>query len=323
MKKTIFISYAWEDIEETDIKIKRFVKWMAVYLKKWDFDVLLDVYENHPGTKLDNYMSEGINSSRFVLCICTKTYLKKMTIPNTGVNNEIKLLESMANKPFIIPIIEKDGFENLPKFFEGKFISQLLFDTPYSQYNKNELFNLIMTLRDENISIKDISAESRIENYYNDVEKIKFKSDVINLMNFEVQTEQIVTFQYLLNDGDFKIGIPPMEFTTHWSTSGYDSIYTYNKEESMDVINNFHSFSKITRPSDIDENLLTPIKWGASLKIGDGIVWINQNNYMAIGKIIEISLNKESESQSTVKLQYRVLNPIDLTDSFVELSKIN
>lgn len=33
-----------------------FTQWLAVYLKKWDFEVLLDVYENHPGTKLDSFM---------------------------------------------------------------------------------------------------------------------------------------------------------------------------------------------------------------------------------------------------------------------------
>ena len=78
MKKKVFISYAWDDAEEKDQKVKSFTQWLAVYLKKWGFDVLLDVYENHPGTKLDAFMSEGISTSRFVLCICTETYLKKM-----------------------------------------------------------------------------------------------------------------------------------------------------------------------------------------------------------------------------------------------------
>lgn len=68
MKKTVFISYAWEAENDSDKKIKAFTEWLAVYLKKFDFDVLLDTFENHPGTKLDEYMTNGINSSRFVLC---------------------------------------------------------------------------------------------------------------------------------------------------------------------------------------------------------------------------------------------------------------
>ncbi|MCO4668158.1 SEFIR domain protein [Streptococcus infantarius subsp. infantarius] len=62
MKKKIFISYAWEENSEKDKKVKMFTQWLAVYLKKWDFEVLLDVYENHPGTKLDSFMLEGVNT---------------------------------------------------------------------------------------------------------------------------------------------------------------------------------------------------------------------------------------------------------------------
>ena len=43
MKKKIFISYAWEENSEKDKKVKMFTQWLAVYLKKWDFEVLLDV----------------------------------------------------------------------------------------------------------------------------------------------------------------------------------------------------------------------------------------------------------------------------------------
>lgn len=237
--------------------------------------------------------------------------------------NEIKLLKELADKPYVIPIIEKNYSENLPTFFEGKFRSELLFDYPYSQNNKNALFELITTLRDESLSIKNVNIESRIDNYYDDVAKFKFMSDVINLMNFECQTEATVTFPYLQNEGVFKIGIPPMEFTTHWSTSGNTTIYTYNKEQKMFMINNFLDFTKINKPNDLSLHQLNPIPWGISLKIGDGIVWINQKNYMAIGKIIDINLNAEYEFKSTVTLQYKILNPIDLTDSFIESSKIN
>lgn len=62
MKTKVFISYAWEEDNENDRKVKSFTQWLAVYLKKWKFDVLLDVYENHPGTRLDKFMSEGVNA---------------------------------------------------------------------------------------------------------------------------------------------------------------------------------------------------------------------------------------------------------------------
>ena len=81
MNKSIFISYAWEQDEPLDKKVKNFSQWLAIYLHSWGFRVHLDVLENHPGTKLDEFMKNGIDSSHFVICICTQTYLKKTNSP--------------------------------------------------------------------------------------------------------------------------------------------------------------------------------------------------------------------------------------------------
>ena len=317
MKKKVFISYAWEDAEEKDLKVKRFTQWLAVYLKKWNFEVLLDVYENHPGTKLDAFMSEGVSTSRFVLCICTETYLKKMQKIGTGVYNEFTLLKENSDSKFIIPIIEKGKFINLPSFFEGKFVSSLNFIEPYSQENRDKIFELISTLRDETLSADSVEPKTRIENYYNDIEKFKLLADTINLMNFECQSEGIVTFQYLLNGGDFEIGLAPMDFTTHWSTSGRNSIHSYNKVQKTFRIHNFTAFDMIRKTSDIPVNALVPFTWSTTLEIGDGIIWVNKNNFIAIGKILNVYVNNEDQLESKVTLQYRILNPIDVTDDFI------
>ena len=317
MKKKVFISYAWEDGEEKDQKVKSFTQWLAVYLKKWGFEVLLDVYENHPGTKLDALMSEGISTSRFVLCICTETYLKKMQKIGTGVYNEFMLLKENSDSKFIIPIIEKGKYIHLPSFFKGKFVSALNFVDPYSQENRNKIFELISTLRDETLSIDSVEPQTRIENYYNDVETFKLLADTINLMNFECQPEGIVTFQYLLNDGDFQIGLAPMDFTTHWSTRGENSIYSYNKVQKTFRIYNFTAFDLIRSTSDIPVDALVPFKWSTTLEVGDGIVWVNKNNFTAIGKVQNVYVSSEDELESKVTLQYRILNPIDITDDFI------
>ncbi|WP_313628956.1 toll/interleukin-1 receptor domain-containing protein [Enterococcus italicus] len=318
MKKKIFISYAWEENSEKDKKVKMFTQWLAVYLKKWDFEVLLDVYENHPGTKLDSFMLEGVNTSRFVLCICTETYTKKMTKIGTGVNTEFTLLQENADSKFIIPIIEKGKFVNLPSFFRGKFVSELNFSEPYSQDNRNNIFELISTLRDEALSVKGVEPKKRIENYYNNVEKFKLLADTIDLMNFECQPEGIVSFQYLLNEGDFEIGLPPMNFTTHWSTSGVQNIHSYNKVQKTFRIHNFTLFEKVRKTSDIPVDDLFHFKWSTTLEIGDGIVWVNKNNFAAIGKILNIDMNSKDEVKSKVTLQYRILNPINITDDFIQ-----
>lgn len=322
MKSKIFISYAWENNKKDDEIIKSFVQWLAIYLRKWDFIVYLDQFENRPGTDLDNFMKQGINSSRIVLCICTETYLNKMEIPGTGVYNEVVLLKEKSTSPFIIPIIQNEEFQNLPDFFKGKFVSQLDMKTPYSKSNQSPIFELITTLRDENLSIENINAESRIENYYNDVEKIKFFSDTINLMSFEGQIEKKITFRYLMNGKEFKLGIPPMQFITRWSTAGLNSIHSYNCVQNMFRIHNFINFENVTKPSDIKQEDLVPINWAVNLKIGDGIIWINNDNFMAIGKILDVYIDPEDEFNNTVSLHYRILNPVDLTDEFIENSEL-
>lgn len=161
-------------------------------------------------------------------------------------------------------------------------------------------------------------AQDRIESYYNSVEKIKFFNDSANLMNFKPQSEGEITFQYLLNGGDFKLGISPMEFITHWTSAGSDTIYSYKKVNKMMRIHNFENFDRINKPADIDFDKVVDINWAASLREGDGIVWINDKNYLAIGKIIQIYLDSEDEYKSMVTLAYKILNPIDLTDDFID-----
>ncbi|MCZ2164264.1 TIR domain-containing protein [Enterococcus faecium] len=317
-----FISYVWKKDEPLDKKVKNFSQWLAIYLQSWGFRVHLDVLENHPGTKLDEFMKNGIDSSHFVICICTQTYLKKISDSATGVYNEIELIKKQAKSPFIIAIIDIESFTDLPDFFEGKYISQLKFDTPFSQENKKGLFELISTIRDElflNIKVETKpDAQDRIERYYNSVEKIKFLNDSANLMNFKPQSEGEISFQYLLNGGDFKLGISPMEFITHWTSAGSDTIYSYKKVNKMMRIHNFENFDRINKPADIDFDKVVDINWGASLREGDGIVWINDKNYLAIGKIIQIYLDSEDEYKSMVTLAYKILNPIDLTDDFID-----
>lgn len=317
LKTKVFISYAWEKRDLDDDKIKSFVQWLAIYLKKWNIDVQLDLYENHPGSNLDQFMSKGINSSNFVICVCTETYIDKMKDSKTGVYNEITLLKKLANSTFIIPIVERGKVNILPDFFKGKFVSEFLISRPYSQENKKNMFELISTLRDENLSIDDINVEARIDDYYKNVETFKLQGKVEKIMNFEAQAENRVTFQYLLNGGDFTIGIPPMSFITHWSTAGPNSIYSCNKVQEMFYLHDFKEFDKIKTPSDIPIDRTISIDWTTSLKLGDGVMWINHGNYVAIGKITNINLDSENEYQSDVTLEYKILNPIELSDDFI------
>lgn len=51
--------------------------------------------------------------------------------------------------------------------------------------------------------------------------------------------------------------------------------------------------------------------------------WINENNFIAIGIIRNIEVNNENKDKSTVTLQYRILDPIDVTDDFIQEKKFD
>ena len=73
----------------------------------------------------------------------------------------------------------------------------------------------------------------------------------------------------------------------------------------------------IRSTSDIPVDALVPFKWSTTLEVGDGIVWVNKNNFTAIGKVQNVYVSSEDELESKVTLQYRILNPIDITDDFI------
>ena len=47
-------------------------------------------------------------------------------------------------------------------------------------------------------------------------------------------------------------------------------------------------------------------------------MWINHDNHIAIGKILNINLDYENDYQSEVTLAYRILNPVELSDDFIQ-----
>ena len=73
----------------------------------------------------------------------------------------------------------------------------------------------------------------------------------------------------------------------------------------------------IRKTSDIPIDALFPFSWGTTLEVGDGIVWVNKNNFIAIGKILHVYVSSKDKLESKVTLQYRILNPIDVTDDFI------
>jgi hypothetical protein len=315
MKTKLFISYAWESDQGKDKKIKHFVHWLGTYLQKWNFDVQLDKFENHPGTNLQKFMQQGIDTSKIVLCVCTETYLEKINQEGTGVNTEIVRLKAKGKGNFIIPLVDMEKFPQLPPLFADQFVSELNFANPASPLNQEGLFELISTLSDQLLDHSKVAVKARIDGYYNDVEKFKIYADVVRTMSFDEELSGKVTFEYLRNNGTFEIGFAQEAFVTGWSTAGSETIYSYRKDAELFEIQDFDEFESIESPADINHANLSPITWSVAVKKGDGLVWINKFSRMAIGRILDIHIDPDNELKSTVTLQYKALHLINVHDA--------
>lgn len=45
---------------------------------------------------------------------------------------------------------------------------------------------------------------------------------------------------------------------------------------------------------------------------------INNNNFAALGRVLNVENCEEDEYQNKVTLQYKILNPIELSDDFIQ-----
>lgn len=306
----VFISYSWESDD-----IKKFVRWFATFLEKYDINSKLDVFEVFPGSDLQEYMKAGLNNSNYVICICTESYKEKMTNSNTGVGTEIRLLESMDNKPFIIPLIQKGEFGALPDFFKSKFISEVDMFNPQSSENKGPLFELIsLFLKRESIGVEK-PIETPLSRYAADASLLKIQATISNHQQFNYETDGVVKFHHAYNGHSFDIGRGGMSFETRWSTCGEGSIYSYNKEISFERIPKINSIAEINNISQLLHIERFSIRWGGQFHIGDGLLWINENDIAAIGLIKDIH-KSDDPLKSYVEFEYKILNPIENESPF-------
>ena len=45
--------------------------------------------------------------------------------------------------------------------------------------------------------------------------------------------------------------------------------------------------------------------------MGDGIIWVNSQNNIALGRILDVKDDFENELNSTLTLEYKILNPLE------------
>lgn len=306
MQKKVFISYAWENTEIEKKELKDFIIWLSKSLEKSGIKVFLDTQENKPGSNLENYMKNGIECSEFIICICTEMYKNKMEIQGTGVNKEIELLKKNLKLESVIPLIRKGEFQFLPDIFKDRFVSEFDFKHINSDYNTKQFIELNRAFEDE-----IIEPENYKEQQINDIRKINQQANLEANCHHSPATEAKITFNYVKCGGTFVIGSNDYEFVTNWTPYSNDAIYTYSDYCACYFVRNFIDFSSI-KSSDLLINLKKEkIVHVKKCSVGDGIIWINSQNNIALGRILDVKYDFENELNSTLTLEYKILNPLE------------
>lgn len=119
MKKTVFISYTWEDE-----KYKKWVKRFADALSKRGIQTVLDQNDVKLGQRLTGFM-ERLAACDYVLFLCTPKYKERSDKNEGGVGYEKNLITGeiyqKMNEEKFIPILTKgDWKESMPVWSVGK-----------------------------------------------------------------------------------------------------------------------------------------------------------------------------------------------------------
>ena len=309
-KISIFISYSWENEN-----IMLFVKWLALLLKKYNFDVKLDQLDVFPGSNLQEFMKNGLDNSKYILSICTDSYKSKMDNPETGVGTEINHLKQMKSKKNIIAITDKSKpTPLLPAIFEDDFYLSFDFNVPNSENNFYQVFSLLNKIKQDDLDEPLTEVVSPLKEYATTVSELRLENSILDKMQFSPEVKKSkVKFYHAHNDGEYAIGFKEMEIVTKWSTCGDDSIYAIRKnimQYNLSIIPKLETVDSINKISDFKGYNRFNNKHSWKVTIGDGLLWINENDIAAVAVILNVERDNDP-AKCLVEFEYKILNPIE------------
>ncbi|NLZ62145.1 MAG: toll/interleukin-1 receptor domain-containing protein [Acholeplasmataceae bacterium] len=292
MKVTAFISYSWDNEEH--------VKWanrLAHILAKSGIEPLIDQINVQPGCNLEKYMAEGISKSRWVICVVSDGYIKKMNDLTTGVGKEVKLLKEKLTSEFVVPILKNNSTCKLPDIFKGKYYIQ------FDESNENQgIMELIKRILGFDRAIKPIVEFP----FSKEVADLRIKEAEIEKTTYiNPEFKGIIDFNYSNNDGVFIVGSGDYEFQTKWSKASNISIHAYNvrlnggkiaKVKNIDSIESFTSSEGLDFTSE-----------ARTIQIGDCVVWINSKGNMLLTKILCIMDDTRDDPVDKLIFEYKIL----------------
>jgi len=151
----VFISYSHDLAEH-----KEWVLNFSTTLRLRGIDVILDQWDLKPGGDLPHFMETHLDSSDFVLMVCTDKYVQKADKGEGGVGYEKMIMTSALlskiDQSKVIPIIRQHGQKATPTFMASKLYIDFSNDDE-AEYSYDDL---LRTLLDAPLFVKPEIGES-------------------------------------------------------------------------------------------------------------------------------------------------------------------
>lgn len=116
----VFISYSHDSEDH-----KQWVLRLAIELRNYGVDAMLDQWDLSPGQDIARFMADGISSSARVLLVCSENYVAKANNGSGGVGYERLIVSaeviSATNTLKFIPVVRRNSKSNkLPVFLGAR-----------------------------------------------------------------------------------------------------------------------------------------------------------------------------------------------------------
>ncbi|WP_204273572.1 toll/interleukin-1 receptor domain-containing protein [Draconibacterium mangrovi] len=137
----VFLSYSHDSMEH-----KKWILDLATKLRTNGIDAIIDQWELKAGDDIPSFMENNLQSSDYILMICTEKYVEKANSGKGGVGYEKMIITSNLlqniNENKIIPIIRQKGTYKVPTFLKTKLYLNFSISSEF-EFNYDELIRTI------------------------------------------------------------------------------------------------------------------------------------------------------------------------------------
>lgn len=112
------------------------------------------------------------------------------------------------------------------------------------------------------------------------------------------------TFDYSNNNGEFIIGAEDYSFCTKWSKASKTSIHAYRDGKGIKAIALIKAIGDINVITEVEGDFSSRTR---TPRIGDAIVWKNENDHYAITKVVGIKDDSRGDEKDELHCLFVIL----------------